>query len=292
VGGRVPLALEHWPKQYRGIASGLLQGGFSFGFMLSSLVYQFGWPLVSGDPDRGWRLMLWAGVLPALVVLAVMVRVKESPVWLDEQRRRRETGARISRVSVSRLFDRDLRGVTIHTSFLMAAFMFSYHSITFWYATFLASMKLPPLGFLIALNAGGLIGSVILGQLSETRLGRRGAPTLGMLVGTLSAPLYLGSSDPTRLLAGATLVGLGCSGAWGIVPGYLSERFPTDARAVGTGFAYHIGAGIAAVTPYLIGSLRDSGVALASAMLMCIGLAGTLVVTMLWLGPETRGRRL
>ena len=92
----VPLALEHWPKQLRGVASGLLQGGFSFGFMLSSLVYQFGWPLVAGNPDWGWRLMLWAGVLPALVVLAVMARVKESPVWLEQQRarQRRRRGAR------------------------------------------------------------------------------------------------------------------------------------------------------------------------------------------------------
>ncbi len=49
----VPLALEHWPKQLRGIASGLLQGGFSFGFMLSSLVYQFGWPFVSGQSGVG-----------------------------------------------------------------------------------------------------------------------------------------------------------------------------------------------------------------------------------------------
>ena len=46
----VPLALEHLPIQLRGVASGLLQGGFSFGFMLSSLVYQFGWPLVMTTP--------------------------------------------------------------------------------------------------------------------------------------------------------------------------------------------------------------------------------------------------
>jgi SHS family lactate transporter-like MFS transporter len=288
----VPLALEHWPKEFRGIASGLLQGGFSFGFMLSSLVYQLGWPLVSADPDRGWRLMLWAGVLPALVVLFAMTRVKESPVWLEGERLRRAAGRPVSRISVSRLFDPDLRWVTVHTSLLMAAFMFSYHSITFWYATFLGSLKLPPLSFLIALNAGGLIGSVLLGQLSETRLGRRGAPTLGMIVGTLSAPLYLWSADSTLLLIGAALVGLGCSGAWGIVPGYLSERFPTEARAVGTGFAYHVGAALGAVTPFLIGALRDSGMALPTAMVMCISLAGALVLVMLWLGPETRGRQL
>jgi hypothetical protein len=193
---------------------------------------------------------------------------------------------------VARLFDRDLRWVTIHASVLMATFILSYHSITFWYPTFLTSMKLPPLRYLVALNAGGLIGSVILGQLSDTRLGRRGAPTLGMLVGLAAAPIYLLSSDPNLLVLGALFIGLGCSGAWGIVPGYLSERFPTDARAVGTGFAYHVGAGLGAFTPYLIGGLRDGGMALPVAMLWCIGVAGVLVLVMLWLGPETRGREL
>ena len=152
-------------------------------------------------------------------------------------------GWRVERLSVARLFDRDLRWVTVHTSVLMATFIFSYHSITFWYPTFLRGLSLAPLSYLIALNAGGLIGSIVLGQLSETRLGRRGAPTLGMIVGVLAAPLFLWSSNPNLLLLGALLIGLGCSGAWGIVPGYLSERFPTEARAVGTGFAYHVGAG-------------------------------------------------
>jgi SHS family lactate transporter-like MFS transporter len=190
------------------------------------------------------------------------------------------------------LFDRDLRWVTVHTSVLMATFIFSYHSITFWYPTLLRGLSLAPLSYLIALNAGGLIGSVVLGQLSETRLGRRGAPTLGMIVGVLAAPLYLWASNPNLLLLGALLIGLGCSGAWGIVPGYLSERFPTEARAVGTGFAYHVGAGLGSFTPFLIGSLQDRGMSLANAMIACIATAGVLVLLMLWLGPETRGRRL
>jgi MFS transporter, SHS family, lactate transporter len=288
----VPLALEHWPKELRGIASGLLQGGFSFGFMLSTVVYQFGWPLVSANPDWGWRLMLWAGIIPAGVVLLVMSTVKESPIWLEQQRLARESGRPLARLSVARLFAHDLRWVTIHSSLLMGTFIFSYHSITFWYPRLLQLMQLAPLRFLVALNAGGLIGSIVLGQLSETRLGRRGAPTLGMTVGVLSAPLFLWSSNPDVLLLGALLVGLGCSGAWGIVPSYLSERFPTEARAVGTGFAYHVGAGLGAFTPYLIGGLFDGGMPLATAMLTCIAIAGVLVLTMLWVGPETRGTEL
>ena len=261
--------------------------------MLSSLVYQFGWPLVSGNPDWGWRLMLWAGVVPALVILVVMTRVKESPVWLEQQRQRaRGRRARPRACRWRGCSIRDLRWVTMHTSLLMATFIFSYHSITFWYPTFLRTLQAAAAAFLIALNAGGLIGSVILGQLSETRLGRRGAPTLGMVVGLLSAPLYLWSSDPTLLLLGALLIGLGCSGAWGIVPGYLSERFPTDARAVGTGFAYHVGRRrSASFTPFLIGALQDRGMSLPNAMLTCIVTAGVLVLSCCGAARRLGGRR-
>ena len=63
-------------------------------------------------------------------------------------------------------------------------------------------------------------------------------------------------------------------------------------RAVGTGFAYHVGAGLGAFTPYLIGAMQDRGLPLPNAMWTCIMVAGVLVIGMLRLGPETRGTRL
>jgi SHS family lactate transporter-like MFS transporter len=287
----LPLALEHVPAHLRGIASGLLQSGYSVGFLLSSLVFQFGYPLVSGNREWGWRIMLWTGVLPAAIVFAVMWTVEESPIWLAERRRRAASGAP-QRLSLARLFDPDLRAVTIHTSLLMGSFSALYNATTFWYPTLLASLKLQPLAFLIGINAGAVIGSVTLGALSERWGGRRGAATIGMLLGLLAAPLFVWSPGYWGLLAGAWMMGLFAAGAWGIVPGYLSERFPTDARGVGTGFAYHAGIGIGSFVPYLIGTLQDRGVALGAAMLGCIVTAGVILLTLLWLGPETRGRRL
>src|SRR5439155_2667185 len=60
----VPLTIEHWPAHLRGTASGLLQGGYSVGIILSALVYQVGYPIVSRYGDLGWRTMLWIGALP------------------------------------------------------------------------------------------------------------------------------------------------------------------------------------------------------------------------------------
>jgi MFS family permease len=197
-----------------------------------------------------------------------------------------------ARISLARLFDKDLRWATVHTSLLMGAFIAMYQSSTFWYPTLLGVLKQQPLAFLLLLNAGGLIGSVALGALSEKWGGRRGAATLGVVLGLLAAPMFLFSSSSWMLLLGAWLIGFFASGAWGIVPGYLSERFPTEARGVGTGFTYHVGVGLGSFAPYLIGALQDGGTDLRTAMLSCILSAGVLVIVLLWLGPETRGRNL
>jgi SHS family lactate transporter-like MFS transporter len=285
----MPLTLEHWPAHLRGTASGMMQSGYSMGFLLSSLVFEFVYPLVNTGSDLGWRTMLWLGILPAFLVLFIMKGVKESPVWLERQRHLRERQQRDS-LSLLRLFKSDLLWTTVHTSILMGAFLFMYHSITYWYPTLLGQMHRPTLPYLAALNIGGIVGAVVCGRMSEGRLGRRGAATIATLIGILVIPLYVFSNSSALLWMGALAMGLFGAGNFGIVPSYLTERFPTIARAVGAGFAYHVGAGLGSFTPTLVGMLQDRGFALPSAMAACIAGSAALLILLLWIGPETRGR--
>jgi SHS family lactate transporter-like MFS transporter len=288
----MPLALEHWPARLRGIASGLLQGGYPFGFILSALVYQLGYPFVSRHIDEGWRVMLWIGVLPALLVLWIARSVKESPVWLERQREAQRAGTPLARFSLARLFERDLRVTTLHTSLVMAAFLFMYQAVSFWYPTLLVRMGRDTLPYLFAFNAGAVAGNVICGRLSETPLGRRGAGSLATLVGLLALPLFAFSDSTPSLLIGATLVGAFGTGNFGIVPTYLNERFPTAVRAGGAGLAYHAGAAVSSVAPSIVGGLVDTGLGLATAMVWCSLVSGIALIIVIWLGPETRGRTL
>jgi SHS family lactate transporter-like MFS transporter len=285
----MPLTLEHWPARLRGIASGMLQGGYSTGFILSALVFQYAYPIVNNPPGTGWRVMFWIGALPALLVLFIMSRVKESPVWLERQRHLRDTKRRDA-VSLTQLFRRDLIGVTLGTSLMMTMFIFSYYSVTFWYATFIISKGLKPVSFSLLLNIGGVTGAIAAGRLAETALGRRGAATLMMAIGIAAVPLYVLTDNISLMWLGAFLVGFFAAGAWGMVPTYLNERFPTAVRAVGGGFAYHVGAAVGSFTPTIIGAMQDRGLALGTAMAFCIALAGVLVIATVWMGPETRGR--
>src|SRR5437773_3978919 len=82
----MPLTLEHWPAHLRGAASGLLQGGFAWGFILAAFAFRFIYPMFSGAGDLGWRVMFSVGIAPALLVPWIAARVRESPVWLERQR--------------------------------------------------------------------------------------------------------------------------------------------------------------------------------------------------------------
>jgi SHS family lactate transporter-like MFS transporter len=257
--------------------------------MLAALVFEVLYPLANEPNGPGWRMFFWLGGVPALLALWIALRVKESPVWLARRSQLNESNQRDG-LSILRIFRSDLVGTTLQTSLLIGTFMMSYYSITFWYPTFLREARLTTIQCLMALNLGAISGTALWGRVSETRVGRRGAATLAALIGVLVIPIFVGPHSQMVLLLGALLMGASGLGVYGIVPSYLTERFPTAARSVGPGFAYHAGASLGAVMPAFIGALQDRGVRLPGAMAACILVSGALLAAIIWLGPETRGR--
>src|SRR5437763_9526841 len=83
------LAMEQWPIRSRGFMSGVLQGSWSIGFLLSSVIYGLFYDQI------GWRGMLWIGVLPALSIVWIRYYVKEPPVWVENPRRQREENGEV-----------------------------------------------------------------------------------------------------------------------------------------------------------------------------------------------------
>jgi SHS family lactate transporter-like MFS transporter len=224
------------------------------------------------------------------VVLFLMRNVEESPVWL-ERRRQLETRGQRDALSLTQLFRPELLKTTIHTTALMGAYLATYYSISYWYPTLLAQMRQPLLPFLAALNLGAIVGGIVCGRASEGRLGRRGAGSLATLIAVFAVPIFIFSTDPSLLWLGALIMGFFGAGNFGIVPGYLTERFPTAVRAAGAGFAYHAGAGLGSFAPTLIGYLQDRGLPLQTAMSACIVGFGVIVIVLMLAGPETRGRQ-
>src|SRR6202166_1243091 len=69
------LVMEAAPLRWRGILSGILQSGYTLGYLLAAVAARF------LRPAFGWRAMFWAGAAPALLALYIRTKVPESEAW-------------------------------------------------------------------------------------------------------------------------------------------------------------------------------------------------------------------
>ena len=124
------LAMESWPARSRGFMSGVLQGSWSIGFLLSSAAYGLLYNSI------GWRGLLMLGILPALAVLWVRKYVKEPEVWLKNRQLQRQHEKEV-RAPLFSIFKRGLLGNTITACLWMASGFVIYYSIWALFATHL-----------------------------------------------------------------------------------------------------------------------------------------------------------
>ncbi len=197
------LTMETIPAKARGVASGILQTGYPFGYLLASVVYGLLFDHI------GWRGMFMVGVLPALLVLFIRRNVKESPAWDSMRKQPRQSLAAVLKKRWP-LF--------VYVVVLMTAFNLFSHGTQDLYPTFLqVEHKLATHTVsLIAIigNVGAITGGLLFGALSQ-RVGRRKAIVFGALISLPIIPIWAFSATPVLLGIGAFLdagCGSGCVG--------------------------------------------------------------------------------
>ena len=83
------------------------------------------------------------------------------------------------------------------------------------------------------------------------------------------------------------------SGIWGMAPAYVAERYPDGGARRRSGLLLPRGGGHRlGRCRVLIGIMQDRGMALATAMTIAIAVALLFSASLMWFGPETRGRQL
>jgi len=271
------LAMESVPPKLRGIFSGILQSGYSVGYLLAAVVARF------VLPTWGWRPMFWLGGLPALLAFYIAARVPESEAW--KQHRAPSTGA------VLKVVARQWKSF-LYLVFMMTFMMFLSHGTQDLYPDFLGTVhKLGPAMqsyMAILYNIGAIVGSIVFGQYSE-RLGRRVTMISALALALLVIPLWAFGTSLAVLAIGAFLMQAGVQGAWGIIPVHLSELSPDETRGLVPGLAYQLGILIAAPTNTVEFALREHvGYQWAIAGFEIVTIA-VLIVT-LSLGKERKGR--
>ncbi len=283
------LAMEQWPIRSRGFMSGVLQGSWSIGFLLSSVIYGLFFDTI------GWRGMLWIGVLPALSIVYIRYFVKEPPIWVENRRLQREEKREV-RPPLIRIFQRGMLANTLLACWWMASNFVLYYSIWALFATHLqADLHLTTLGtalpFMFA-NIASFLGMSFWGWTADI-IGRRWAMMIPATIAIFVAPLYLFTSDPLWITVGFGLQGAFGGALYSQLPSYLSERFPTEVRATASAFCYHQGAILGGlVAPVLAYFATTYQIGYAVPMAVGTVVAAISVVIALSLSPETKGQEL
>jgi MFS transporter, SHS family, lactate transporter len=284
------LAMETWPQRSRGFMSGVLQGSWGIGFLISFAIYGLFFNSI------GWRGLLWVGVLPALSVLYVRFFVKEPEVWLENRRQQRVQQREVKAPLIS-IFKPGQLGNTLTACWFMASGFITYYSINVLFATHLqVDLKLSPgaIGEVgVAANFVAFLASAGWGWVAD-KVGRKAAMIIPALIAIPLAPLYLLTGNFTLIWWGFVLQGVaGSGGMYGQMPSYLSERFPTEVRATASGFCYHQGAiwgGL--VAPILAWFATAMHLGFAIPMLVGTVVAALSFALSIAVGPETRGKEL
>ena len=239
------LAMEQSPKRWRGVLSGILQSGYSIGYLLAAVATR------TVLPSLGWRWMFWLGALPALLALYIRRKVPESAAW-EEHRvgSTREIGAAVTA---------NLRSVG-YLVILMTFMMFLSHGTQDLYPDFLkhsrgiAATTVPYVAILY--NIGAVVGAVIFGQMSQS-IGRRRSMISALALSIIVMPIWAFGGTLAVLCIGAFLMQAGVQGAWGIIPVHLNELAPDRVRGLIPGLAYQLGILFAAPTNTIEDALRD-----------------------------------
>jgi len=239
------LAMEHAPVKWRGVLSGILQSGYSNGYLLAAVAARV------ILPNFGWRAMFWAGGLPALLALYIRTKVPESPAWQQHRVARTIDGPKIAMQH---------KGLVLYMVALMFLMNCLSHGTQDLYPDLLKHGHAIPANTVayvtIFYNIGALFGAILFGLLSE-RLGRRYSMLCALGLSLLVIPAWAFGGTLVVLALGAFGMYMGVQGACGIIPVHLNELSPHAVRGLLPGFTYQIGVLLAASTPTVEFALRD-----------------------------------
>ena len=232
-------AMESAPREKRGLLSGMMQGGYPFGYLLAAIFMQI------IPPRFGWHPMFFIGSVLGLVIIVVTLFAPESDAW---RQNRMPSLQHIFRTLFQHL------GTFSYLLLLMAAMSCLSHGTQDLYPDFLKSLpfmsKATVLGMKAAFgipviyNIGAVIGALCIGQLSQ-KLGRRAAIMLALGISLLSIPAWAFGGTVLTLVVGAFAMQAGVQGAFGVIPAHLNELSPDAIRGLFPGFVYQLGVFVA-----------------------------------------------
>ncbi|GCB43038.1 aromatic acid/H+ symport family MFS transporter [Streptomyces sp. NL15-2K] len=284
LGGVMPTAValtaEYSAPERRSRNNALMFSGYAVGGILAAVL------AMALLPSLGFRFMYGLGVIPLLMLPLLLRHMPESLVFLVAKGRHdaaERTAARLGvpvpapdTEALAGSARRKRRGPAelLSGRHVVPALLFAVTSffglllvygLNTWLPQIMRAAGYPlssSLLFLLMMNLGAVIGSVLFGPLGD-RYGMKPVTLLSFLAAAVSMSLLsIATAAPLMYLLVA-VAGFGTIGAQIMVLGYVAQHFPVEIRATALGWTLGIGRFGAITGPLFGGALLSAGVSTA-----------------------------
>lgn len=268
----VTLTSEYSPKKMRNIMVGIMFSGYSIGGILVSLCGM--WVI----PSFGWQWMFFIGTIPLLMLPFMIFSLPESIYFYVKNGKIKEAKAMLHRLNPSYIpQQQDTLVVNMETEGVPITKLFkegrTRATVLFWVICFMGlllvyglSTWLPQmmvssgyaltssLLFLLSLNIGAIIGSLIGGYIAD-RLGSKKVLTMLYSIGGVCLLLLTFNPNVWILYLLVAFAGAASIGAQNLNNAFISSYFPSSMRSTALGTALSVGRIGAIIGPVLGGFL-------------------------------------
>jgi MFS transporter, AAHS family, cis,cis-muconate transporter len=245
------LAAEYVPTRIRTTVLGVLQAGWSVGYVIAAALSAY------VLPQYGWRSLFLCAVLPGAAALLLLRTLPDPPSWSRSNSAGRAAATNGFRVLWHHPIARRNAALWSVTSI---ALQFGYYGANTWLPSYLVrdlGLNLQSMGWYVAATyAMMIVGKVVAGYAADL-FGRRAVWIAAGLLTAGFLPLFIYSATtenvPYLLLGFGLLYGA----PYAVNATYMSESFPTSVRGTAIGVAYNVGRVGATVSPLLIGFMAS-----------------------------------
>ncbi|GLA25574.1 hypothetical protein AnigIFM63604_004382 [Aspergillus niger] len=297
-GNAIAMALEHCPVSARGLMSGILQQGYSLGYVLAACAN-----LGVGGATDSWKTVFWIAAGISLGVGVIRIFFPESKQFIEAKK-----AGRVS--SDPGAFWRETKQMLaqewkmcIYCVILMTWFNYYSHTSQDSYTTFMLTQKdlnnAAASRASILMKTGACVGGTIIGYLSQF-FGRRRAIIISALISGILIPAWILPEGERALSVTGFFIQFFIQGAWGVIPIHLNELSPPAFRSSFPGITYQVGNMISSPSAQIVNAIAEKTFVTSSsgnpapAYGPVMGVATAIIATGIAVttafGPEKRGR--
>jgi MFS transporter, AAHS family, benzoate transport protein len=263
LGGIMPnviaLLTDYAPKSMRSMIVSIVLCGYSVGGILAPILG------ILIMPTLGWQSIFWVAGLPLLALPLMYKQLPETASHLIRTGKKEELFATLSKVDPSITFNKNDEIVELQTTGTKVPLIGLFKdnralsTIMFWIAFFSCLLMvyglntwLPKLmieagyalnsslGFLIALQGGAIIGTLIMGRLCD-KYGSKKILVPMYASGAIALTLLGFGGNMFVIYLFVAIAGAATIGSQNIVQAYVSQYYPANIRSTALGMASGIG---------------------------------------------------